>query len=399
MRILILSHMFPDNMRPVYGVFVYQQAQALQQLGSQCRVLSPVSIAPFPLKYFRDKWRKWAGVSKSAILDGIQVDYPRVFYLPGGALPHRIGSYWRPILKRKVTKLRRQFPFDIIHCHTAFPDGQAGVQLAKDFGVPVITIIHGGDFLNPSNLKARRRKALVRVLTMSDKVVTVSPSLAKIGADLLGDSSHFTTIANGVNLEDIYTGSSPKQVDYQGKIVLLAVGNLKKTKGFDYAIKATSSLLPSYPNLHLLIAGAGPEAANLQALVNKANVSSHVTFLGKLSHSQVMEYMSFADIFLLPSWQEGFGVVYVEAMAHGKPIIACKRQGIAHFITNWDNGILVEPQDQDDLNAALARLLANPHLGVAIGDRGRQLVHSHLKWEDSAAQLLALSRDLINNKK
>lgn len=399
MRILVLSHMFPDNMRPVYGVFVFQQVKALTQLGCRCRVLSPVSVVPFPLKYCRDKWRKWAGVSKTAVLAGIPVDYPRVFYLPGGALPHRVGSCWRPLLKRKLAKLRQEFPFDIIHCHTAFPDGQAGVLLAEDFDVPVITVIHGGDFLNPRNLGAGRRRALTRVLAKSDRVVTVSASLARIGADLLGDPSHFTTIANGVNIEDIYSGSSPKQEAYRGKTVLLAVGNLKKTKGFDYAIKALSSLLPRYPQLHLLIGGAGPEAANLKALVAKAGVGPHVTFLGRLPHSQVMEYMSFADIFLLPSWREGFGVVYVEAMAHSAPVIACKGQGIADFIADRDNGVLVAPRDLADLIAALKELLEDPDRARKIGERGRQLVRSRLKWEDSAAQLLALSRELVANKK
>lgn len=389
--------MFPDKARPVYGVFVHRQVKALQQLGCQCHVLSPVSIAPFPFNRIRKKWRNWANVPKTAVLEDVKIDYPRVFYFPGGILPHRIGAFWYYLLKRKVARLRTQFPFDIIHCHTAFPDGQAGVMLARDFGTPVITVIHGGDFLNPRNLRSSRRQALAKVLKASDKVVTVSSQLAKIGVSVIGEPSHFVTIANGVDPNELFTGASIERQAYPDKTILLSVGNLKETKGFDYSIKALARLLPYYPQLLLLIGGDGPEAARLKILAEKEGVARQVKFLGRLSHTKVMEYMSFADVFLLPSWREGFGIVYVEAMAHGKPIVACQGQGISDIIDNWQNGVLVKPKDLDSLTTDLERLLAEPALRQAIGARARAFVFADLSWQDNARRLLALSQDIIES--
>lgn len=395
MRILVLSHMYPNPINPVYGIFVHDQVLALEKLGHDLRVISPVAVAPFPLPVLSAKWRNYAGIPKAANIDGIQVRHPRVLNLPGGAMLDRVGTAWYRSLRKPVQELYSQFPFDIIHCHVALPDGHAGMLLAKEYNKPVIAFVHGADFHATLHRGKRYRDALRQVLKTCNRVVTVSTKLEKIGVDLTGDSSLFETIPNGINLDKVYTGPSPLAEIYRNKTVLLAVGNLKETKGFDLAIQALARLNQNHPQLCLLIAGSGPEAENLRALAAQLGVEEKVEFLGRLEHAKVMEYMSLADVFVLPSWQEGFGVVYVEAMAHGLPIIGCQGQGIADIIESGKNGILVPPRDIDALVAALEDLVTNPGRAREIGAEGRNLVFSHLTWEHNAQKVIALSRGLM----
>jgi glycosyltransferase involved in cell wall biosynthesis len=97
-------------------------------------------------------------------------------------------------------------------------------------------------------------------------------------------------------------------------------------KGIDYNIKAIQALSKKYPFLNYKIVGDGVEKDRLARLANDLKMNEHIEFLGRKTHQEVMKYMAECDIFSLPSWNEAFGVVYIEAMAHGKPvIIACKR--------------------------------------------------------------------------
>ena len=395
MRILILSHMYPNNINPVYGVFVHQQALALNKVGGQCQVICPVSYAPYPLTVVKAKWRNCASISRETIIDGIPIKYPRVLNLPGGSLVHTMGALWYYNLRRMVQSLHAQFPFEIIHSHVALPDGHAGVLLAKELGLPTLTFIHGNDFHATLRRGKKYRAALCRVIAKSDRVVTVSDKLKGIGVSLFGDSSPFVTIPNGVDLQRVYQGRSSLKEEYEGKVILLAVGNLKEPKGIDLIIKALARLAKGHPQLQLLIIGQGPEGNALRSLADQLNLANQVAFLGQLTHAQVMEYMSVADVFVLPSWEEGFGVVYIEAMAHGVPVIACQGQGIADVIVDGENGILVEPQSVESLVAALEKLLSNRNWAQKLGVRGQEYVSTHLTWEENAIKVLELSRELV----
>lgn len=390
MKILVLSHMYPNKINPVYGIYVHEQVRALKALGCEVKVISPVSLAPFPLTVLSEKWKRYAQVPGQAIMDGIEIAYPRVPNLPGGRLLDRIGKLWYRRLRRLVARIQREFPFEIIHSHVALPDGQAGVLLGREFAVPVLTFIHGADFQVTIHRGEKLRRAVAAVLKDSAGVVTVSRKLERIGREL--SPARYEVIPNGVSLDKVWAGGGKPA---KAAPMLLAVGNLKKTKGFDLVITALSRLGQRHPRARLLIIGSGAEAGNLRAQAQELGVSDKVQFLGQMEHGKVMEYMAQADVFVLPSWQEGFGVVYVEAMAHGVPVIACQGQGIADIIRDGENGILVPPRDSGALEAALDRLLTEDDLRLSMGCRGRELVVQGLTWQHNAERVMALGRELM----
>ena len=105
--------------------------------------------------------------------------------------------------------------------------------------------------------------------------------------------------------------------------VILSVSYLITRKAIDFNLRAIAQLKYKYPNLKYLIIGDGPEKNHLKSLSKNLGINQMVEFLGQLSNKKVMEYMAETDIFSLPSWDEAFGVVYIEAMAQGKPVIGC----------------------------------------------------------------------------
>lgn len=386
--------MYPNKVNPVYGIYVHDQVRALKELGCEVRVVSPISLAPFPLTVMSRRWKSYSLIGKQAEIDGIQVSYPRVLNLPGGRMLDKIGIVWERMLRETVRAIAKDFKFDIILSHVALPDGQAGILLGQEFGTPVITFIHGADFLVTIHRSEKYRRAVAKVVRGSDHVVAVSNKLKATGLELAGDQSRISVVLNGISLDKVFAGVSPLQDKYKNVKVLLAVGNLKKTKGFDFAIAALARLAVLHPQVRLLIIGSGPEESSLKSQVKSLNLGNQVEFLGRLEHREVMEYMSVADIFVLPSWREGFGAVYIEAMAHGVPVIGCQGQGIADVIRHGYNGILVPPKDVDALEIALSSLLADENLRTVLGRRGQALVQSELTWEKNAERVLAICREL-----
>ena len=116
-----------------------------------------------------------------------------------------------------------------------------------------------------------------------------------------------------------------------------------------------------------------------------------------LSHDDVLKYMSEADIFSLPSWNEAFGVVYIEAMACGKPVIGCEGEGLEDFVRNFETGLLVKPKDVNSLAEAMDFLLSNPDKAKEIGKRGQKLVLDNYTWEKNAEKTIRVYQEVLDD--
>jgi glycosyltransferase involved in cell wall biosynthesis len=159
--------------------------------------------------------------------------------------------------------------------------------------------------------------------------------------------------------------------------VVLSVSNLDKLKGIDLNLKALAQVRREYPALdwEYQIIGDGAERKSLERLAKDLAIADRVIFRGRLSHADTLTEIANCDIFSLPSWGENFGIVYLEAMGRGRPVIGCRGWGAAEMVRDGIDGVLVEPRDQVSLQAALAKLLIDPNasksLGMAAGDRAR----------------------------
>ena len=394
MRVLCLSNLYPNKHNPLRGVFVKDQVFSLARLGCQVKVVSPVPAAPAPISFFVKKWKGYKEVP-GVVDDGtIQVLHPRYLLLPRNLLFAYSGWFYYQATKNLVKEISRDWPFELIHAHTALPDGYAGLLLSRILKKPLVVTIHGRDLQDTVFRNSRCRKVVLEVLQGADAVVNVSHKLAASCRSYLGEDIKIKVIGNGINLGEIFGAYSPLREKYAGSKIILSVGSLKKTKGHDITLRAFKTIREQFNQVILLIIGGGEERESLQGLARELGIDQVVEFIPPQPHSKVMEYMSLCDLFVLPSWNEGFGIVYLEAMAHGKPVIGVKGQGISDVIQNGINGLLVEPHDEHDLARAILGLLNNGNYALSLGKRARDTVLQDYTWDCIARKLLDLYRSL-----
>jgi len=315
MKVLVLSHMYPSSQNPTYGIFVHEQVKALAEQGCEIKVIAPVPWAPWPLGVLKKKWQSYAAIPAKDVVDGIEVYYPRYPVLPRSFLLAEAGYLMFRGMRQLVERLQAEFPFDLIHAHVALPDGQAANCLKRIYRVPVVVTIHGQDFQTTLNRGGKIKAKLLEVLASADQIITVSTKLKKIGAELGGQysfGSKIEVVNNGIDLKVLpQTRPSPSpRSETKDKIRIVSVSNLKKTKGIDLNIQALAILVKKYPSLEYYIVGDGEERPNLERLAKDLGLGAKVRFLGRLPHAEALKQIAAADIFSLPSWQEGFGVVY-----------------------------------------------------------------------------------------
>lgn len=396
MKVLVLSHMYPNNQFSINGIFVHQQVKALKKQGCEVKVISPIPLAIFPLNLISKKWERYHKVQMHVQMDGIDIYHPRYILLPRNYLFHRSGWFYYKAIEKLVASLFRDFDFDVILSHTALPDGFAGCLLSKKYKKPLITIIHGQDLQQTIYINKKCNKAIVEVLKNSNKIITVSNKLKTIAKTLIDKDEQYSTINNGFDLSKIVTYKSGLLDKYRSKKIILSIGHLIKIKGHDLTIQAFKKLVEKYQNLHLIIIGDGPEKEFLQSLVDELGLRDKVEFVGQVNHGKAMEYVSICDLFVLPSWNEGFGMVYIEAMAHGKPVVGVEGQGINDVIIDGENGFLARPRDIDSLYEKVKILLDDKELVSQIALRAKETIYNNLTWDANAKRLLSVIKEEVN---
>lgn len=393
-KILVLSHMYPNQMNEVYGIFVANQVSELIKLGHEVKVISPVPWSTFPLTVFSSKWRQYAQIPRREIRQGIEVFYPRVLVLPNKYLYQHVGRFYYWGIRKVIKEISREFDFDLIHAHTALPDGFAAMILKEKLTKPVVLTIHGQDMFSNIHMGPKCKATVIRALNNADRIVAVSSKLKRDIKQYVPEYK-IDVIPNGITTGQLVEDSSDLKQKFPGKKIILSVGYLRKRKGHRYVLEALSQLVKEFPNLIYLIIGDGMEEELLKKQVAECSLDPYVKFLGRKSNQEVMNYMSACDIFVLPSWKEGFGIVYLEAMAHGKPVIGCQGEGIEDVVSHGINGILVPPKDTAQLIEALRKLLNNERMAVEIGQRAKETVVSKFTWSRVAGELENLFQGLL----
>jgi glycosyltransferase involved in cell wall biosynthesis len=185
----------------------------------------------------------------------------------------------------------------------------------------------------------------------------------------------------------------------QGKVVL-TVGRWlanERYKGMDTLITALPRLMMNWPQLHLAAVGEGDDREWLEQLAERNGVRRHVHFFSGLSYAELSACYSACDIFALPSRGEGFGLVYLEAMARGKPVIGGAHGGAPEVIEDGVTGYLVQHGEATQLATCIETLLANPDLAKQMGQRGRQRVEHEFRFNVFAKSFKKILRELCES--
>ena len=320
MKVVVLATSYPRSETDTAGRFVADAVERLREAGTDIEVVSPASFPHFGLAY------------GSGIVGNLRRRPWRAALVP-------------PFLTSYVRAARRAArDADLVHAHW-LPSGIAAVATRK----PFVVQLWGTDVE-----LARRAPSLARaVLSRAEAVVCPSTALAG-DATRLG-ARQIEVVPSGVDVPAaVGKEADPPEVLYAGR--------LSPEKGILELVEAAS-------DLNLVVAGDGP----LRAKVPMAR--------GFVPPGELAKLYARAAVVACPSHREGFGVAALEAMAHGRPVVAGAVGGLLDLVVNGETGILVEPGNVPALRAALERLLVDPELRRRMGDAGRKRAVEHFGWD------------------
>jgi glycosyltransferase involved in cell wall biosynthesis len=280
----------------------------------------------------------------------VDVTTTPIFYAPTDSQYKKLGEKHFKAAEKTIDK--NNIKFDLIHSHFTWSAGYAGAKLKEKYGVPFIVTAHGYDIYDLPFRDDEWKEKIKYVLNAADYIITVSNSnlecIKKLNVKTL-----VKVIPNGFN-SNLFC---PRESNECGKTlslpldkeIILTVGNLEVVKGHKYLIEAMKEVVKRNKNVLCIIVGSGKLKNKLEKQIKKAGLENYVKLAGGKPHDEIPIWMNACDLFVLPSFRESFGVVQIEAMACGKPVVATYNGGSEEIITSEDYGFLVEPANPKDL--------------------------------------------------
>lgn len=270
--------------------------------------------------------------------------------------------------------------FDVIHAHYAVPQGLLGVFLKKIKGKPLVVTLHGSD-VTVLGSNAATRPLVGFVLRNADRVVAVSRFLRKEALKLGAAEEKTRVIYAGVNAGERKQGPAGKRVVF--------IGGLVKQKGVDVLLHAFKKVAAEHGDAELLVVGDGGERRSLERLGRKLGVRAR--FLGAVK--DVAGVLAGSAVLVLPSREEGFGLVILEAMRSGVAVVATRVGGIPEIVRDGENGLLVEKEDPEALAEAIVKVLGDEALRSRLISGGFETA-GKFSWRRMAYEVDELYREL-----
>jgi len=291
--------------------------------------------------------------------------------------------------------------FDIINTHFAVPSGPAGYILSKYFKIPNVLSLHGGDIFDPSKSLSPHKTPILAntvnaMLKTADRVVAQSNDTKNNAHRFYKIKRRVDVIPLGIK-KPVFTNKTRSDLGLDAdETVFCTLGRLIKRKNIEDIFKVISHLRDTY-NYKLLIMGDGPERKHLEGLISQLGLNGKVRFLGNVTEEVKFQVLNLSDVYLSTALHEGFGLVFLEAMECGLPIICYNRGGQNDFLVDGKTGFLVELGDKEGFYANIVKLLENAALKQRIGSYNRELIKSYY-IDRCADKYIDLFEDVISER-
>lgn len=383
MRVLFLTHSFPRFVGDAPGSFLLRLAVALRDLDVNVHVVAPAAegLAPreelsgITVERFRYAPRRLETLAYTgSMAEDVTGSWSGKVALAGFLAAELNSTMWA----------RKEFNADLIHAHWWFPSGMIAAALTRVSRTKAITTMHGTDVRMARSVVASR--GIFRsVMSASHSVTTVSSWLA----------SQVRELAPGVNpivapmpaATERFTPGSSRDANR-----FLFAGRLNRQKGLDHLLRAFASM----KELAMLdVVGEGDDAASLKLLASQLGISDRVIWHGQLVQDRLLHMYQKATAVVVPSTDEGLGLVAVEALLCETPVIAFRSGGLTDVIENDRTGILVTPGETGELANAMDRILANPREAADLARAGREYALRTFSPESAAARYQSIYREAI----
>ena len=376
-HVLTITSVYPVTPDGNHATFLRETMIRLQPVGTKFTVFAPAYegskgyvMDNIRVHRFRYCLKKYENLAR----DGAPTKLQRQpLYLLAAATYIMLGSiqlFWVCL---------REKP-ELLHVHWPFPHGLMAFPASRILGIPMVFSFHGAELLLMR--KFGFVKPILTWLTRRAAGVTANSSFTQ---KLIQDTVYngpIQTIPYGLTIE-----AKPPKPRGSGAIPrLLFVGRLDERKGLRYLLNAMPKILAEHP-VELRVVGEGILEEELKAQCNMMNLSKSVRFLGFITKEELATEYATCDIFILPAIidskgdTEGLGIVMIEALAHGKPVIASHVGGIPDVIFHGETGLLIPEKNPDFLATAVLDLLANPNYAKKLGKAGLADIQDRFSWQ------------------
>jgi len=400
MRTLIVSASFPTSCREATYSFVYNEAFELLKKGAEVRV------ARF-------------GFGKDAELNGIIVhnavrlsseELPfalaSVFLLPHSFFFHPAQAIGLIAYAKGIVGIVRRYNLEILHAHFAWSSGFAALLARNEVNLPLVVTLHGADILTETSIGYGVRlcpqvnDAVEQVLKNADRVIVASNYVYNEALKTGCPRSKLICIPNGVDVyrfrPNLDRSIIRRQLDIRnGDPMILTVRAHVPKNGIEFLLRAAPMVIGKHPNAKFVVVGDGPLLEYHKALAERLGVAHRVFFSGYVPECMLPYYYAAADVSVVPSVVEAFGLVVIEAMACAKPVIGSRVGGIPDMITDGTNGLLVNPKDPEALTEKICYLIENPKVAGEIGINARKSAEEEFSISSKADRILKLYQDLL----
>lgn len=357
--------------------FIHNQMKAVVNKGNKVMVLVPVAF------FKKDIYGKRFGKPITTVVqDGVDVKYIRYFSLSSFG-----KKSFNPIsalicIRLFCMKVIKDYSPDIIWAHTFDFGCIIGEALKKKLGIPLMLTTHGGD----TEVFIRNSKNDSLLVDNVDWIICVSKKLQKQLNEI--GIQKVSCIENGFCIERLKTRDKDTHR-------IIQVGHLIKSKHFDTTIKALEVLDKNGYEMSFDIVGQGPEEAELRNQVNDRGLNNYVRFHGQLPNETVIEMMAGSRYFVMPSYPEGLGIVYLEAMGSRCVTIGTKGEGIEGIIVDKLNGFLVEKEDYNEIVDVIEQCENDESFANKLAENAFNSVKQY-SWDYNAERNLEVLKKIIN---
>lgn len=389
----------PWPRRPMLGSFHVLQARALAARGIEMVLATPKPAIPDAIACALPRLSDHAARPERYVVDGVRIHTMRTLFAHPPfvrrqlteRLPGLVTFGLRLAARRAARRVLDEVAPKAILAHGVLPWAQLVTDLAREAKLPVIFLEHSADDV----LRLRRGSALARAwlrgAQQAQRVWVVGPQMQEhLATELDFEAS---LLPNGAVASPGDVRAWARTEPREG-LHILSAGNYYRRKGFEELVYAFADLAARDRSAHLEIVTNAPEL--LRRRVARSSASKRIVLRSRVPRALLRERMRDADLFVLPSWNEAFGLVYAEALALGLPVVACQDSGFAHYAARWraaggGTAISTAPaRDASALADVLAELARDPALRRAQAQSGAEMVRTWFTWERNA-ELLASS--------
>ena len=383
MRVLHVVTAFPRGPEDVIVPWLVELIVQLRSAGHDVEVLTSAyrgggnaEFRGIPVHRFRYAPSAWEDLTHDEAAPDRMRRSLRYKLLPLAYVVGGVVGVWRLCRRRR---------YDLVHVHWPMPHALFGWVARLACGARIITTWYGVELRWVKGAMPWLRPFLRWALRISDQAVAISSYTAREMTELA--AVPVRVIPYTIALPDAATGAKPRE----GTFEILFVGRLVERKGVTHLVEAVRRL-PAALNPHLTIIGEGPERLGIEAQVAQEDLAARVTVRGRVSAADLREAYAGARVLVLPavvdarSDTEGLGVVLLEAMAYGVPVIASAIGGITDIVVDGESGLLVPPGDATALAAALERVAQDRTLAQRLGEAGQRRVREQFSWASITAR-------------